>query len=239
MRIAILGYGKMGKEIEQICLQRKHEVSHKIDSKNTHQISDLAQKTDVAIEFSTPENTISNIEQCIKQQIPVIVGTTGWYDQIPKIKSFCKEHGGSALYASNFSIGVNIFFEINRQLAKIMNGFPEYEVEVNETHHIHKLDQPSGTAITIAHDMIGLLSQKSSWVLNNDHEKDKLNIISHREGEVIGDHSVTYSSNIDHITIKHSAHNRKGFALGSVLAAEWLWNKTGFYTINDMLNFKR
>ncbi len=235
MKIALLGYGKMGKQIEEIAIERDHQICAKIRS--SKELNELNFKNiDVAIDFSQPTSAIANIKHCIKNNTPIIVGTTGWYDQLPDIKKYCINNNGSMLFASNFSIGVNILFHLNKQLANIMNEYVNYNVLLTEKHHIHKLDEPSGTAITLANEITKAIDRKKLWKLNTS-KNEELNIISQREGEVIGDHTVNYESEIDQITISHHAKNRKGFALGAVIAAEWLQNKKGFFSFNDMLKF--
>ncbi|MGZ3755848.1 MAG: 4-hydroxy-tetrahydrodipicolinate reductase [Mucilaginibacter sp.] len=246
MKIALLGYGKMGKIIEKIATDRKHEIVLKIDFDNQHELTtENLQKADVAIEFSTPATVLSNIGHCFKAGVPVIVGTTGWYDQLPVVKQQCNEHNASFLYATNFSVGVNIFFHINKILAKLMNNYPYYEVQVEEIHHVQKLDSPSGTAITIAEGILENLENKQEWVnvltdSNSDADDnlkaEQLLIESHRIDSVPGTHTVIYDSEVDSIEIKHTAHNRNGFALGAVLAAEWLPGKKGFFSVSDMFN---
>jgi 4-hydroxy-tetrahydrodipicolinate reductase len=246
MKIALLGYGKMGKIIEKIATDRKHEIVLKIDFDNLHELTvENLQQADVAIEFSTPATVLSNIGLCFKAGVPVVVGTTGWYDQLQTVKQQCEESNGTMLYASNFSVGVNIFFHINQVLAKLMNKHPYYDVQVEEIHHVHKLDSPSGTAITIAEGIIENLDAKKAWinVLTDDNEvsddnlkNDQLLIESHRIDSVPGTHTVIYDSEVDTIEFKHTAHNRNGFALGAVLAAEWVQNKKGFFSVTDMFN---
>ncbi|MDB5109599.1 MAG: dapB [Mucilaginibacter sp.] len=246
MKIALLGYGKMGKIIEKIATDRKHEIVLKIDFNNLHELTvENLQKADVAIEFSTPATVLNNIGLCFKAGIPVVVGTTGWYDQLPMVKQQCEENNGSFLYASNFSIGVNIFFHINRILAKLMNNHPYYDVQVEEIHHMQKLDSPSGTGITIAEGIIENLDSKKEWVnilaendgnMEDNLREDQLLIESHRIDSVPGTHTVIYDSEVDTIEFKHTAHNRNGFALGAVLAAEWIPGKKGFFTVSDMFN---
>jgi 4-hydroxy-tetrahydrodipicolinate reductase len=246
MKIALLGYGKMGKIIEKIATDRKHEIVLKIDFNNLPELTvENLQKADVAIEFSTPATVLNNIGLCFKAGIPVVVGTTGWYDQLPMVKQQCEENNGSFLYASNFSIGVNIFFHINRVLAKLMNNHPYYDVQVEEIHHMQKLDSPSGTGITIAEGIIENLDSKKEWVnilaendgnMEDNLREDQLLIESHRIDSVPGTHTVIYDSEVDTIEFKHTAHNRNGFALGAVLAAEWIPGKKGFFTVSDMFN---
>lgn len=248
MKIALLGYGKMGKIIEKIATDRKHEIVLKIDYDNLHELTaQNLQKADVAIEFSTPSTVLSNIKLCLSAGVPIVVGTTGWYDEIPALKQECAEGNKTIIYASNFSVGVNIFFQVNRMLAKLMNSHPYYDVQVEEIHHTQKLDSPSGTAITIAEGIIDNLDVKQKWVniltdANGDAEDnfkaDELLIESHRIDSVPGTHTVIYDSEVDTIEFKHTAHNRNGFALGAVLAAEWIKDKKGFYSVADMFNLE-
>ena len=237
MKIALFGYGKMGKEIEQIALQRKHEIALKIDENNIASITkeDL-QKCDVAIEFSTPASAVSNMTRCFLSGVPVVVGTTGWYDRLEKVKKLCEENDGCLFYASNFSIGVNIFFKMNEELAKIMNNYADYDVSMEEIHHVHKLDAPSGTAISLANQVTDNLKRKKKWVNTQTKKTDELEIISKRIDEVPGTHTVKYHSTIDDIEITHKAHNRKGFAMGAVLAAEFVKEKKGVFGMNDLMH---
>ncbi len=245
MNIALLGYGKMGKEIEAIALQRGHTIVLKVDETNaaTFTKEDL-QKADVAIEFSTPHTVISNIKKCFEAQVPIVVGTTGWYDSFTEIEKECQQKNGALFHATNFSLGVNLFFKVNSYLAELMNKYDSYNVEMEEIHHIHKLDSPSGTAITIAEDIIGEFDKKNEWVdvkADDDvtiHQPQHLIIESYREGEVPGTHAVIYDSDVDRIELKHVAHGRQGFALGAVIAAEWLKGKNGFYSVKEMYDFK-
>lgn len=231
MNIALLGYGRMGKEIEKIALQRGHHIIIKSKSKTSYDIT----KADVAIDFSVPTSAFKNISNCIKHSIPVISGTTGWLDTYDEIIDLCKQHNGSFIYASNFSLGVNIFFELNKQLAKMMNSFEDYTISLEEIHHLKKLDKPSGTAITLAEGIIEH-SSKSTWKLKKNASKENISISAKRIANVPGTHAVNYTSEVDTIQIKHIAHNRSGFALGAVVAAEWLLDKKGVYTMNDVLN---
>ena len=247
MKIALLGYGKMGKIIEQIAIYRNHEIVLKIGRDNLHDLtSENLQKADVAIEFSTPGTVLNNIAVSFNAGVPIVVGTTGWHNMLAEIKQRCKEDGNSLLYATNFSVGVNVFFHINKLLAKLMNNYPYYDVQVEEIHHTQKLDSPSGTAITIAEGIIDNLDSKHGWInilTSNDNADDsslpagQLLIESHRIDSVPGTHTVIYDSDVDTIEFKHIAHNRNGFALGAVLAAEWLKEKKGFYAVEDMFNF--
>ncbi len=246
MKIALFGYGKMGKEIEQIALQRGHKIALKIDINNVETFSkDELKKCDSAIEFSTPTTVIANMNKCFDAGVSIVVGTTGWYDKAEEIKKICKEKNGCLFYASNFSVGVNVFLKVNEYLAKMMNNYPEYKISIEEIHHIHKLDSPSGTGISLANQVIENVERKIKWVnktlsgfetLTELSEKEnELEIISKREGEVPGTHTVKYHSAIDDIEIMHKAHNRKGFALGAVLAAEFVKGKKGVYGMNDIL----
>ncbi|RKD17102.1 4-hydroxy-tetrahydrodipicolinate reductase [Pelobium manganitolerans] len=245
MKLALLGYGKMGKMIEAIALDRNHEIVLIIDQHNADELTvENLRKADVAIEFSTPNTVLNNIETCIKAGVPLVVGTTGWYGHLQKVKDDCITANSALMYGSNFSVGVNIFFKVNQLLAKMMNNFADqYDVAMEEIHHVHKLDSPSGTAITIAEDILGEFKAKTEWVdVNADaavtnQKPDALIIASYREGEVPGTHAVIYDSDVDRIEFKHVAHGRQGFALGAVLAAEWLKGKTGFFSVKEMYNF--
>ena len=247
MKIALIGYGKMGKMIESIALDRGHEIVLTIDQNNAEELNlENLSKADVAIEFSTPASVLQNISACIQAKTPLVIGTTGWYGHLQKVKDECLAGNSAVMYGSNFSVGVNIFFQINQQVAKMMNKFSDqYDVGMEEIHHIHKLDFPSGTAITIAEDIIQEFDQKKEWVnveANEEavtvHPPSHLIIESYREGEVPGTHAVIYDSDVDRIELKHVAHGRQGFALGAVLAAEWLKGKNGFYSVKDMYDFK-
>ncbi len=240
MNIAIIGYGKMGKEIEAIAISRGHTISHRIDSKSIIDSLDFSD-TDIAIEFTKPDLAIKHINFCLDHQIPLVIGTTGWNDQLKSVTKKVNEMNGSLLHASNFSVGVNIFFELNRRLAELMNEHSDYAVSMTEIHHLQKLDAPSGTAISLADDIISK-TQYRTWNCIEDNGGKALSklpsfdIIAKREPEIPGTHIVNYESSIDGIEIKHEAKNRKGFALGSVLAAEWLKGKTGIYTMKNVLN---
>ena len=235
MKIAILGYGKMGKEIEKIALSRGNEVVLKIGEDN---LSDLTKENlssaDVAIEFSTPHTAFDNIQLCFEVGVPVVVGTTGWLDRINDCIQQT-ESGKGLFYASNFSVGVNVFFEINKKLASLMAPYNDYKVEMEEVHHTQKLDSPSGTAITLAEGIIDNLPKVTNWVNEETVSENELGIVSKRIEKVPGTHIVTYENDIDEIYIKHTAHNRKGFALGAVLAAEFMKDKSGFYGMSDLL----
>jgi len=232
MKIALFGYGKMGKEIEQIALQRGHEIVLKINEGEQYDIS----IADIAIDFSVPNAALSNIVSCFKNNVPVISGTTGWLDDFDKAIDVCKENNGSFIYASNFSIGVNIFFELNKQLAKMMNSQKEYSINLEEIHHTKKLDTPSGTAITLAEGIINNTSKRDWQLKETQVNAGTIPIEAKRILDVPGTHIISYESQIDSIEIKHTAHNRKGFALGAIIAAEWLNNKIGIYTMKDVLN---
>lgn len=235
MKIALLGYGKMGKEIETMAISRGHQIILKVDAVNAAAISDAELKTaDVAIEFSTPHTVISNMKRCLNLQLPVIVGTTGWYESLEEIKSYCQKQQGTLFYASNFSLGVNLFFKLNTYLAQLMNGHTNYEVDMEEIHHIHKLDKPSGTAISLANQIINVLNRKQQWSLSEKNE-ETIFIKEVREGEVPGTHIIKYTSPIDDIEIRHKAHNRRGFALGAVIAAEFVNTKKGVFTMDDLM----
>lgn len=237
MKIALVGYGKMGKEIEQIALSRGHQIVLKVDISNakTYTIEELKQ-ADVAIEFSTPESAVSNIYKCFDAGVPVVVGTTGWMDHLPEIKKTCTDKNQTLFYASNYSIGVNLFFKLNTFLAKLMNKHSGYSVDMEEIHHVHKLDAPSGTAISLANQVIENINSKQKWVNDVTENKNELSIISKRIDEVPGTHTVTYGSEVDEISITHIAHSRKGFALGAVIAAEWLKGKKGVYGMDDLFS---
>ena len=245
MKLALLGYGKMGHIIEKIAIDRGHQIVLRIDALNPEDLtSENLQKADVAIDFSTPSSVLKNMEACFEASVPLVVGTTGWYDHLTEVESKCREGNKTMLYASNFSVGVNVFFHVNKMLARIMNRYPQYEVQVEEIHHTQKLDSPSGTAITIAEGIVGQLERKSEWVnelVGDDRDviarPEQLLIESHRIEEVPGTHTVIYSSEVDEIELKHTAHSRTGFALGAVIAAEWLKDRRGFYTVSDIFDF--
>lgn len=246
MNIALIGYGKMGRIIERFAIERGHEIVLKISM--TTNLEDLTvanlKKADVVIDFSVPDAAIKNIYTCFDANVPLVVGTTGWYGQLQEIKDECLAGNHTLLYGSNFSIGVNLFFHINEVLAKMMNNYPAYDVQVEEIHHTQKLDSPSGTAMTLAEGIIDQLDRKSEWVnelsgtpVTEGVKKDQVLIASERIENIPGTHTVVYSSEVDDIELKHTAHSRAGFALGAVVAAEWLQNKQGFYNISDIFNF--
>ncbi|HBF89082.1 MAG TPA: 4-hydroxy-tetrahydrodipicolinate reductase [Bacteroidales bacterium] len=235
MKIAIIGYGKMGHAIEKIAKERNHEIAIIID-KNDDITLIKNHKIDVAIEFSTPETAYQNIKTCLNSNVPIVVGTTGWLDKYTEIENLCNEKKSSFIFASNYSIGANIYFEINRKLAKIMNNQSNFEISIEETHHIHKLDAPSGTAIVIANDIIKEIDRKTSWSLEKN-EENSIHINAIRKGEIFGNHTVDYESENDIIEITHKAKSRNGLAFGAVVAAEYIHNKKGIFTMKDILNF--
>ena len=231
MKIALLGYGKMGKEIEKIAIQRGHSII----IKNNGNVQNNIINADIAIDFSIPTAAFNNIANCINYQVPVISGTTGWLEKYEEIVALCKQKKGAFIYASNFSLGVNIFFELNKQLAKMMNNLQNYNISIKEIHHTQKQDKPSGTAISLANGIINN-STKQKWELDSKPSEENISIIAKRISDVYGIHTISYTSEIDSIEIKHTAHTRKGFALGAVIAAEWLINRTGVFTMKDVLN---
>lgn len=241
MKIALIGYGKMGHEIEKIARERGHEIVCTIDMGEEKKFGSSEFKSaEVAIEFTSPESALHNYRRAFAAGVPVVSGTTGWLAHLDEIKEACEKNGRTFFYASNFSLGVNIFFALNNYLAKLMNRYPDYDVRMEETHHIHKLDAPSGTAITLAEGILANSDRKEGWTLgDNAANDDMLRIDAFREGEVPGIHSVIYESDADTIRITHDAKNRKGFALGAVLAAEFTRGKKGFLTMEDLLDFTR
>jgi len=239
MNIALIGYGKMGQAIEQAAIKRGHNITLRITSMNKHEL-DAAhlQNADVAIEFTQPGAAKENVVKCLGLGINVISGTTGWNDGLPEAQEQAQRQNAAFLHASNFSIGVNIFFEVNKLLASLMNGRKEYKVVIEETHHTRKKDLPSGTAITLAEQIIANNDDKKQWVLNDFNEHDGVPIIAYRVADVPGTHKVAYSSGIDDIEIRHTAHNREGFALGAVLAAEYINGRQGVFSMKDVLGIK-
>ncbi|MBO7055092.1 MAG: 4-hydroxy-tetrahydrodipicolinate reductase [Bacteroidales bacterium] len=237
MKIALVGYGKMGKEIEKIAIERGHSIVLTIDINNQQDFTvENLKKADVVIEFTTPATAYNNYLQCFKAGVPVVSGSTGWTDKFDEIASICKETGNTFFYASNYSLGVNIFFELNKKLAAIMNKFPQYDVCVEEAHHNQKLDAPSGTAITIAKDILANIDRKKDWRLNEFKSTDELQVVSTRLGTIPGTHVVTYDSAEDVLEIKHMAKSRRGLAFGAVLAAEFVQGKKGVFGMKDLLN---
>mgnify|MGYP001547600299 FL=1 len=231
MKIALVGYGKMGKIIDEIATQRNHEIVARLNESPT---SGNLNNADVVIEFSNPEVAFNNIKTCLENNIPVICGTTGWLDQKPEIEKIAAENNTAFLYGSNFSLGVNLFFALNEKLADLMKNFPEYNVQLEEIHHTHKKDAPSGTAISLAEGIIKNNQRFEGWKLDETKDKE-LGIFAIREDEVPGTHSVFYKSSVDEIEIKHTAYSRNGFALGAVIAAEWIQGKTGNFSMKDVL----
>jgi 4-hydroxy-tetrahydrodipicolinate reductase len=235
MRIALIGYGKMGKEIEQIAIDRGHEIGLIIDQDNQKDLTSAnLENIDVAIEFTNPDSAFENYKNCFEANVPVVSGTTGWLDKMHLIEEDCK-NGKGFFYASNFSLGVNLFFELNKKLTQLMSPFSEYNVDMEEIHHIHKLDSPSGTAITLAEGILENHPDKKQWIEATSMEKEDLSILAKRHGAVPGTHSITWHSEVDEIMIQHQAYSRKGFALGAVLAAEFMPKKEGFYGMKDLL----
>ncbi len=244
MKIALIGYGKMGKEIEKVAIDRGHEIVSIIDINNLQDFdSDAFKSAEVAIEFTQPQTALNNYKKCFERNVPVVAGTTGWLESIAEIKTACEKDGKTFFYASNYSLGVNVFFAVNKYLAHLMNQFPNYDVRMEEVHHIHKLDAPSGTAITLAEGILENIDRKTQWVEDKiqsgetTFDVNQLGIRSIREGEVPGIHEIIYESEVDIISIKHDAKNRKGLALGAVIAAEFTKGKKGFLTMNDIFNF--
>jgi 4-hydroxy-tetrahydrodipicolinate reductase len=236
MKIAILGYGKMGKEIESVLQKRGHEITLRSTASAPFKPEDLS-GTDVAIEFTQPESAVDNIFKCFDANCPVVVGTTGWYSRMPEVRNECISRGQAMFHATNFSIGVNVLFHINKIMASIMQDFSEYEPGILEIHHAAKLDKPSGTAITLAEGILENFPAKTKWVNELAQHPDELTIISQREGEVPGTHVINYTSTVDNLSLVHQANNRMGFALGAVKAAEFLSGKKGIFTMKDMLKF--
>ena len=233
MNILLVGYGKMGKTIERIALERGHTIAGKIDIDNTRDLDTI--KADVAIEFSHPDAAYQNVRKCIERRIPTVCGTTGWLDRREEIENLTKEKGSTFFYASNYSLGVNLFFKLNEHLARMINQFPAYDVTIDEVHHAEKKDAPSGTAITLAEGVIRHLQRKTKWTKVVDPGKEEIGIQSFRIDEVPGTHVVKYFSAIDDIEIKHTAHTREGFALGAVMVAEWIRDKNGVLNMDDFL----
>lgn len=240
MKIALLGYGKMGEEIHRLALKRNHEIVAIFNNLEDWE-GDAARlrEAEIAFEFSTPDSVVENIYHCFEHHIPVIVGTTGWLDDFEEVVGKCKEQQQTLLYSPNFTIGVNLFFELNRFLARLMSKWENYEISIEETHHVHKLDSPSGTAIVLANDIIRNTERKEKWVKELSENPDELGIRSVRLENVPGTHVVKYDSEMDSIEIIHTAKSRKGFALGAILCGEWLIGKTGFYEMKDFLEEKK
>ena len=236
MIIALIGYGKMGKTIEAIALKRGHSVNLKIDIDSQAAFTkENLQQCDVAIEFTGTHSAKENILTCLNAGVPIVSGSTGWLKDWDEVENYCKEKNGSFLYASNFSVGVNIFFELNKKLAQLMNGHQDYDISMEEIHHTQKKDAPSGTAITLAEQIIEEIPAKKNWINEASSNPADLSIISKREDPAPGTHSIKYSSAIDDIEIIHTAHSRQGFALGAILAAEYIYNKQGIFSMKDIL----
>lgn len=235
MKIILLGYGKMGKIIERVALERGHQITARVDIDNASEL--LTAEGDVAIEFSHPDAAYNNVMACLERNLPIVCGTTGWLDRKPEIEILCKKLDGTFFYASNYSLGVNLFFKINEKLASMMDNFPFYDVSMDEIHHTQKKDAPSGTAITLAEGVLRHLRRKKKWVGSNAGKSEELFIESFRIDEVPGTHAVRYESAIDGIEIRHTAHSREGFAQGAVMVAEWAQQRKGVLTMDDYLNF--
>jgi 4-hydroxy-tetrahydrodipicolinate reductase len=236
MRLLIIGNGRMGNEIRSLAENLGHEIVFTIDNEvDWKSFSESGIIPDAAIEFTIPNVAVDNIIRCFKNSIPVVCGTTAWWNRLPEVHSAVNEFNGSLIYASNFSPGMNVAFEINQRLAKIMNNFANYQVHINETHHIHKLDSPSGTAVSLANDITEIITRKKSWVNNEPANDEQILINSFRLGEVTGNHDVVYESDADIITLSHHAKNRKGFALGAIIAANWIIDKKGIFTMKDLI----
>ncbi|WP_092459941.1 4-hydroxy-tetrahydrodipicolinate reductase [Thermoflavifilum thermophilum] len=240
MKIALIGYGKMGRAIESMALQRGHEIICRVDLHNRAAWlkPEKLSAADVAIEFTTPESAVDNLLACFNAGVPVVCGTTGWLQRWPEVEKLCREKNQTLVYASNFSLGVNLFFAVNKYLAQLMAAYPQYDVQIREVHHTQKKDAPSGTAITLAEQILQRIERKKQWVNRPAMQPEELAILSERVDPVPGIHEVRYSSAIDEIEIKHTAHSREGFALGAVLAAEWVEGKKGIFSMEDVLGLK-
>lgn len=242
MRTLLIGYGKMGQAIENLLVERGHPAPHIADVAQNKLLSDIdPASVDVAIDFTTPAAVMPNISHCLKSGIPLVVGTTGWHNELQQVKQQVDQHKGSLFYSSNFSLGVNLFFKLNRQLAKLMNSYPEYEAAIEEIHHLQKLDSPSGTAITTAEGVLKEHGTYLKWHLASEEnaEQNSLAITALRQPDVPGTHEISYTSKIDKISLRHEAFSRQGFALGAVVAAEWLVGKNGIFTMDDLLAEKK
>lgn len=235
MKILLVGYGKMGKTIERVARERGHQISGKIDIDNLQELETA--QADVAIEFSHPDAAYANVRKCVERKIPVVCGTTGWLERKPEIEQLTREKGSTFFYASNYSLGVNLFFKLNEQLARMMNQFEAYDVSIDEVHHVEKKDAPSGTAITLAEGTLKHLDRKKRWVKESASQPEEIGVKSFRIDDVPGTHVIKYASLIDDIEIKHIAHTREGFALGAVMVAEWLQDKKGVLNMDDFLKF--
>jgi 4-hydroxy-tetrahydrodipicolinate reductase len=238
MNIALIGYGKMGKIIESIAVSKGHSVTLKIDITNADMLTlENLQQCDVAIEFTGPHSAFDNVMKCLEANIPVVCGSTGWLSRYSEAVDYCHQQQGTLLYASNFSVGVNLFFEVNKVLAGLMANLPDYDVQITEIHHTEKKDAPSGTAITLAEQILGLVDRKKAWANATTNDTETLSIISKRIDPAPGTHKICYTSAIDDIEIIHTAHNRNGFATGAVMAAAFLYNKKGVFSMKDVLGF--
>jgi 4-hydroxy-tetrahydrodipicolinate reductase len=236
MNIGIIGYGKMGREIEAVAQERGHEIIARLNSDATDEEWDALNAADVCIEFTSPASALDNIKYCMENGFPVVTGSTGWYDHMEKVERWQEKYKGGFFWASNFSIGVNLFWQMNKKLAALMNDYPDYGVSIEEIHHTEKKDAPSGTAITTAEQIIKAIPDLKGWkLIEDDPDDDELPITAIREHDVKGTHRVSYESDIDSIHLTHEAKSRRGFALGAVLAAEFLKDKKGFFTMEDML----
>ena len=237
MQIALVGYGKMGRMIEEIAIERGHQVVLKLTRNNSEELNESsARNIDVAIEFTSPESAYGNVKKCLDLGLPVVSGSTGWNEKLEAAKEYCQTVNGALLHASNFSIGVNIFFEINKRLAALMANQPDYDVMIREIHHTQKKDAPSGTAVTLAEQIIDNLPRKTGWEKEESSDAEKISIVSERIDPAPGTHHVKYSSVIDDIELIHTAHSRKGFAYGAVLAAEYISGKKGIFSMKDVLD---
>ncbi len=240
MTIGFLGYGRMGKAIEELAVAAGHEVALRVDSQNLELRSpDNLAQCDVILEFTRPESAVENIMACFEAGVPVVSGTTGWLDQMPEVLGMCSDKDGALFYASNFSIGVNIFFALNHYLAQLIRDLPQYHASMTEIHHIHKKDAPSGTAITLANSIIQETPGLNSWTLEENPEPGQLPIRSIREGEIPGTHQIRFASEVDTLELTHTAHSRRGFAEGALLAAEWIPGKQGYYEMSDLLGWRK
>ncbi len=238
MRVLLIGYGRMGKEVHEVLKERGHSVCAIIDEKNAHEISTInPEEVDVAIEFTIPETAFENAKICMEKQIPIATGTTGWNNKLDEAHKICNQNNATFLYASNFSLGVNILFAMNQKLAQIMNGQPQYTASIEETHHIHKKDKPSGTAVSLAEQIASKMGRYDGFRLDGGNENE-LTVKAHREGEVFGNHTIKYESDVDSLSLAHKAKSRKGFALGAVIAAEYISQRKGVYTMKDVLNIE-
>jgi 4-hydroxy-tetrahydrodipicolinate reductase len=236
MNIALIGYGKMGKALEKVAVQKGHRIAHIIQSANKHEVDQLNPGyIDIAIEFSEPASAYENVYKCLSQGVSVVSGTTGWLEGVKGLEQYCREQNGAFFYASNFSISVNIFFKINQLLAKLMSQQADYKIQLEETHHTAKKDAPSGTAITLAEDILAYWPHKKGWSCEGSNQEELIPILSKRIGDAAGIHQVTYTSLVDRMMIQHTAYNRQGFALGAILVAEWLQGKKGVFNMNDFL----